>query len=150
LEYIYKSPLGDMLITYDDNHILGTYFDRAPSQEYIHNNVIESCINQLDKYFTGELRHFDLPLNPAGTAFQKLVWDALQKIPYGQTATYGQIAAKIGKPKAARAVGGANNKNPLLVIVPCHRVIGANGGLVGFACGMERKTALLKLEGFIS
>ena len=87
-----------------------------------------------------------MPLNPQGTMFQKAVWAALRAIPYGETRSYGEIAAAIGKPKAARAVGSANNRNPILIFTPCHRVIGANGALVGFAAGLAMKEALLALE----
>ncbi len=101
---------------------------------------------QLDEYFRGTRHEFQLKLKPAGTGFQQQVWRQLRKIPYGQTRTYGQIAAACGRPKAARAVGQANHRNPLLIIVPCHRVIGANGSLVGFGGGLGRKRWLLAHE----
>lgn len=104
---------------------------------------------QLTEYFAGKRKVFDLPLEPHGTEFQKKVWQALREIPYGTTCSYGEIAAKIGNPKASRAVGGANNKNPIAIVVPCHRVIGANGSLVGYASGLQTKEALLKLEGIL-
>ena len=102
---------------------------------------------QLTAYFAGHLTDFDLPLAPAGTAFQKRVWDELRRIPHGQTVSYGELARRIGSPNACRAVGLANGRNPLSIIVPCHRVVGANGKLVGYAGGMARKEALLALEG---
>ena len=101
---------------------------------------------QLDEYFRGARKNFDLPLNPAGTEFQRKVWDALLAIPYGETRTYREIAEAAGCPKGFRAVGMANNKNPIAIIIPCHRVIGSNGKLVGYASGLGRKEALLALE----
>ena len=102
---------------------------------------------QLAAYFAGELKRFDLALKPEGTAFQMAAWAALQNIPYGETRSYGQQAAMIGNPKAARAIGGANNANPIPVIIPCHRVIGAGGALTGFGGGLKTKAFLLGLEG---
>lgn len=104
------------------------------------------AIEQLDAYFAGELQEFDLSLELTGTAFQRRVWEALRTIPYGKTRSYGEIAAQIGSPTAFRAVGLANGHNPISVIVPCHRVIGANGSLTGFGGGIERKRTLLALE----
>jgi methylated-DNA-[protein]-cysteine S-methyltransferase len=101
---------------------------------------------QLDEYFAGDRTEFDLPLHPSGTPFQLKVWDALRTIPYGEVRSYGEIAEQIGKPGAARAVGLANGRNPISIIVPCHRVIGASGALTGYGGGLERKQALLDLE----
>lgn len=101
---------------------------------------------QLREYFAGERDRFDLPLAPRGTAFQLRVWEALREIPYGETATYGEIAATIGKPSASRAVGAANGRNPIGVVVPCHRIIGADGTLTGYGGGLDRKAWLLNLE----
>jgi methylated-DNA-[protein]-cysteine S-methyltransferase len=106
---------------------------------------VEACV-QLDAYFAGELKNFDLQLMPKGTAFQELVWQALTEIPYGETRSYGQLAANIEKPGASRAVGAANGVNPIPVIIPCHRVIGASGKLTGFGGGIETKLFLLELE----
>ena len=103
-------------------------------------------MSELREYFDGKRREFDLPLAPEGTDFQKRVWEELCKIPYGETRSYGEIAAALGNTRAARAVGLANNKNPIPIIVPCHRVIGADGALVGYAGGVEAKDFLLKLE----
>ena len=103
-------------------------------------------IRQLQAYFAGELKSFDVPLEIAGTDFQKRVWSALRTIPYGQTRSYSEIAAQIGAPQAVRAVGAANGRNPIPIIVPCHRVIGASGSLVGFGGGLEWKRLLLDLE----
>lgn len=114
----------------------------------------ESAISELSKtafaeiseYLDGRRKNFDFPLAPEGTDFQKRVWSALTEIPYGKTATYGEIAAKIGNPKAARAVGNACNKNPVLIAVPCHRVLGSDGSLTGYAAGTQIKKRLLELE----
>ena len=146
MEYNYKSPLGDILISYNDHAITGAIFDGQQTSEYAENTVITECIKQLDEYFGGTRQSFDLPLEPKGTDFQKSVWLALQSIPYGETRSYAQVASLLGRPKASRAVGGANNKNPIHIIIPCHRVIGANGALTGYAGGLERKTTLLTLE----
>ncbi|HBW19762.1 MAG: methylated-DNA--[protein]-cysteine S-methyltransferase [Streptosporangiaceae bacterium] len=101
---------------------------------------------QLAAYFAGQLSSFDLPLEPAGTPFQQRVWAALRDIPYGQTASYGQLAGRIGQPAASRAVGLANGRNPIAIIIPCHRVIGSDGSLTGYGGGLERKRYLLDLE----
>ncbi len=101
---------------------------------------------ELQEYFAGKRKSFDLPLHPPGTEFQKQVWEALQKIPYGETRTYGEVAQAIGRPKACRAVGGANNKNPIMLFIPCHRVIGSDGSLTGFAGGLDMKRRLLEME----
>lgn len=101
---------------------------------------------ELSEYFSGKRKSFDLPLEPQGTEFQKKVWAALLEIPFGETRSYKDIAEKIGNPKACRAVGGANNKNPIVIIIPCHRVIGAYGGLVGYGLGLPMKQQLLDIE----
>jgi methylated-DNA-[protein]-cysteine S-methyltransferase len=103
-------------------------------------------VQELSEYFSGKRTSFDLPLNPSGSAFQKRVWEQLRLIPCGQTRSYGDIAKAVGNPKAARAVGHANNRNPIMIIIPCHRVIGADGSLVGFGGGLEVKQFLLDLE----
>lgn len=108
--------------------------------------VLAEAARQLAAYFAGERTQFDLPLNPAGTAFQRTVWAALRTIPHGETRSYGALAAAIGRPGAARAVGAANARNPISIVVPCHRVIGAAGALTGFAGGLATKAALLALE----
>lgn len=138
------TPLGRMYFSGDDRYITGLSFgevsDENPSP------VLWEGERQLAEYFAGKRTAFDLPLQPEGTDFQKSVWQALTEIPYGETATYGEIAAKIGNPKACRAVGMANNRNPIAVIVPCHRVVGAKGDLTGYAAGLDKKDFLLKLE----
>ncbi|MCL2573203.1 MAG: methylated-DNA--[protein]-cysteine S-methyltransferase [Defluviitaleaceae bacterium] len=146
MEYIYKSPIGELLITYNDTHIIGARFDTSQCGEYHGNDIIANCITQLDEYFSGKRKIFDLPLNPEGTEFQQTTWSALCTIPYGKTASYGEIAAQMGKPKAPRAVGMANNKNPIYIIIPCHRVVGADGKLVGYGGGLWRKEWLLEHE----
>lgn len=112
-----------------------------------HRAVLRSCAEQLSAYFRGALRSFALPLDPIGTEFQRQAWRALQQIPYGETRSYGQQAAAIDRPSAVRAIGAANGRNPLTIVVPCHRVIGARGALTGFASGLGNKRALLELEG---
>jgi methylated-DNA-[protein]-cysteine S-methyltransferase len=112
--------------------------------------LLTEAVRQLEAYFRGELREFRFPLDPAGTDFQKRVWRQLLTIPYGQTRSYSQIAEAIGKPQAVRAVGAANGANPIAIVVPCHRVIGASGKLVGYGGGLPLKKRLLELEGVVS
>lgn len=116
--------------------------------EYGQPDVIIECINQLSQYFQGERKEFDIPLSLNGTNFQKTVWAELEKIPYGETRSYGEIARLINNPKAFRAVGMANNKNPIQIIIPCHRVIGSDGKMTGYAAGLDIKQKLLKLENY--
>jgi len=111
--------------------------------------LIKRTRSQLEEYFAGRRKTFDLPLSAKGTEFQRAVWSQLEKIPYGVTKSYGETARSLGMPKAARAVGGACNRNPIAIIVPCHRVVGANGSLTGYAGGLEFKEKLLKLEQII-
>jgi len=151
MEYIYNSPLGDLLITYNNGFITGVYFDKDPiypyTEEETANGAIHQCITELDEYFAGTRKKFETPIAfEAGTTFQKKVWDALRSIPYGELRSYGDIAATIGQPKAPRAVGGANNRNPISIIVPCHRVIGKSGSMVGYGGGIWRKEWLLEHE----
>ena len=121
--------------------------DVAPSPMIpISHPILEKCAQQLDEYFRGERKTFDIPLDAGGTAWQNRVWTALHEIPFGTTATYGEVARTLGAPSASRAVGAANGRNPIWVIVPCHRVVGASGALVGYAGGMSRKQQLLDLE----
>ena len=108
--------------------------------------LLERACLELEEYFRGTRRRFSVPLAPAGTAFQRRIWDALLEIPYGETASYGEIAARIGAPRSCRAVGGANHRNPLPIFIPCHRVVGGGGQLTGYAGGLEIKRALLTLE----
>lgn len=140
------TPIGNFTIRSDGQAI--TSF--LPTEEDCPDNpcdVILMCQDQLARYFAGELRAFDLPLAPAGTPFQRSVWDALRRIGYGQTASYGQIAAAIGSPGATRAVGSAVGANPIPVIIPCHRIIRADGSIGGFALGLDAKRLLMNIEG---
>ena len=145
--YIYQTPLGRVSIESNGSAIsamtLGVKTLRGEQKPTALTNV---AANQLQEYLAGKRHRFELPLAPEGTAFQQQVWQQLQTIPYGQTCTYGDLATALGKPTATRAVGGANNKNPIPIFIPCHRVIGANGNLVGYAYGLKIKEYLLALE----
>ena len=146
------SPIGELLLAGEDGALSMVGFPkgkmrRDPEPDWIYNEKpFAEAIRQLDEYFAGERREFDLPLRLDGTEFQLLVLQELQRIPYGQTQTYSDIAKRIGRPKAMRAVGAANGRNPIPIIVPCHRVIGASGDLTGFGGGLDTKEALLRLE----
>ena len=149
--YFYSSPVGKLGLVEEDGALTHLCFDKnsdklPPGAKLRETPLLKRAAKQLDEYFSGTRREFELPLRPKGTAFQRAVWEALCAIPYGETCSYGDIAARIGRPQAARAVGGANNRNPIAIIVPCHRVIGANGDLVGFGCGLAMKEFLLNLE----
>jgi methylated-DNA-[protein]-cysteine S-methyltransferase len=149
-----ESPLGPMLLMSDGAHVTGLHFqsDRympPVGTDWIRDDgfaLFAETVAQIARYFAGELTRFDLPIAPSGTAFQQIVWKALRDIPHGTTESYGQLARRIGQPTASRAVGAANSRNPISIIVPCHRVIGADGSLTGYAGGMHRKQALLALE----
>jgi len=141
----FESPLGLLEIVANKSAIKSIHFvEQAGSVNQ--NKLTTDAIRQLTDYFKGELKEFDLPLGAEGTDFQQKVWSALRSIPHGQTCSYGDIAKRIGNPKGMRAVGLANGKNPLTIVVPCHRVIGANGKLTGYASGTERKAWLLNHE----
>jgi len=150
------SPIGDILVVADDVglrelHLPGSFAPRADvSAGGPAADTLARVRRQLDAYFAGELTEFDLPLAPSGTAFQLQVWQALADIPYAKTESYGSVAARIGNPKASRAVGMANNKNPLAIVLPCHRVIGANGSLVGYGGGLPMKDWLLQHERLVA
>jgi methylated-DNA-[protein]-cysteine S-methyltransferase len=139
------TPIGPLQLSAEDGHLSGVAFAASAGARSADPLFLEAEA-QLDAYFAGELRRFELPLAPRGTEFQRSVWQALLEIPYGSTSTYSELAAVIGRPKACRAVGAANGSNPLAVIVPCHRVIGAAGALTGYGGGLERKRLLLALE----
>lgn len=152
---VMHSPIGRLMLEEEDGALVRVAFEReipAGIEEQAEElplqtkEVLEKAERQLDEYFAGERKIFNLPLAPKGTEFQKKVWAALRDIPYGETRSYGQIAAAVGNPKASRAVGMANHRNPISIIVPCHRVIGADGRLVGFGGGLWIKERLLKLE----
>jgi methylated-DNA-[protein]-cysteine S-methyltransferase len=155
MDYCYmESPLGPLLLTAVGEALAGVYMDghaNGPSagSDWVHSDdspVLAEARRQLAAYFCGELKRFDLPLSPDGTAFQQKVWRELQAIDYGETVSYGEIARRLGAPNASRAVGLANGSNPISIVIPCHRVIGANGKLTGYGGGIERKAALLDFE----
>lgn len=145
--YTFVSNVGEITVTSDENYIKAVHFGRSEYKTKL-TPLISEAVNQLREYFKGDRKIFTVPLNPDGTDFQQKVWKALTEIPYGQTISYGEIAEKIGKPRGARAVGNANNKNPIAIMIPCHRVIGANGSLTGYAAGLNIKKQLLSLEKF--
>ena len=144
---IVKTPIGDICILEENDKIIGLTLD---NEKYCYKEKNTEILNetekQLNEYFCGKRKNFNVPINPKGTEFQKQVWNELLKIPYGQTVTYKQIAQKIEKPNASRAVGMANHNNPIAIIVPCHTVVGSNNKLVGYAFGLEKKQFLLDLE----
>ncbi len=144
--YKYNSIIGDIFISADENFLLSVKFVNHNFIENKENKIIRQTIKQLNEYFNGKRKKFELPLNPKGTEFQKKVWLQLMNIPYGKTATYKDIATLIGNTNASRAVGNANNKNPIAIIIPCHRVIGSNNKLTGYAGGLDKKEKLLNLE----
>jgi len=144
----FKSAIGLLEITGTAENIISISFD-PKLKPTCSNDILTRCINELTKYFNGELKSFETPYDLAGTNFQKKVWTELAKIPYGKTITYTDLAIRLGDIKSIRAAGTANGKNPLPIIVPCHRVIGKNGDLVGFSGGLENKKWLLKHEGVI-
>lgn len=155
--YSYKmmqSPVGELTLIASEKGLAAILWENddpmrvrlAPLVEAKSNSFLESAEKQLEEYFAGKRKSFDLSLDFKGTDFQKEVWAILLKIPYGETTTYGAIAKEIKRPKASRAVGAANGKNPLSIVAACHRVIGASGALTGFAGGLETKAFLLQLE----
>ncbi|MBR0104378.1 MAG: methylated-DNA--[Firmicutes bacterium] len=148
--YYYSRKIDSINITVceEDNEISRIYLGETEDLDgkRLKTYLIGKCLNQLEEYFEGKRKTFSIPVKLEGTPFQLKVWETLLEIPYGETRTYGEIAKAIGSPKAARAVGMANNKNPVCIIVPCHRVVGAGGALVGYAWGLEMKERLLELE----
>ena len=153
MDYRYHdSPLGSSLLVGKDKYLHSLTLPTQRSNDWPlpdwqpTKTEFGECVKQLDKYFAGKLRKFSLDLAPQGTLFQREVWDALLQIPYGETRSYQDIAYAIGNPKAVRAVGNSNARNPIAIIIPCHRVIGANGKLTGYAGGLAYKRALLDLE----
>ena len=143
---VFPSPIGVLLIAQGERGITRVTLARGGTEQEETPLLLEAR-RQIEAYFAWRLRAFDLPLEERGTAFECAVWAALRTVPYGQTRTYGQIAAQIGHERAARAVGMANHKNPIIIVTPCHRIVGANGSLTGYALGLEAKKALLRLEG---
>ncbi|MGD0875095.1 MAG: methylated-DNA--[protein]-cysteine S-methyltransferase [Acidimicrobiales bacterium] len=152
----FKAPIGEILLVADEwglreLHLPGSFArEDATSASRPTNAALEQGLEQLEAYFAGELTQFDLPLTPEGTDFQLKVWRALKDIGFAKTESYGSVAARIGNPKASRAVGMANNKNPLAIVIPCHRVIGANGSLVGYGGGLWMKQWLLNHEAAVA
>lgn len=149
----YESPIGAMLLAADDNGLRmisfaqGSRTQRPRPDWHEDPTPFAEPIRQLRAYFGGKLKNFDVPLSLAGSDFQLRVWENLRAIPYGETISYGQLACRVGNPKAARAVGLANGSNPIPIIIPCHRVIGSNGSLVGYGGGLPIKKTLLLIEG---
>ena len=149
---VLDSPVGPLTVVEQDGALAGLYMadqrhlpatqDFGPRED----GVLPEVAEQLVAYFAGRLEHFDVPLVPRGTPFQRAVWSALREVPYGATCTYAELAAAIGRPTAVRAVGAANGRNPVCIVVPCHRVVGTGGSLTGYAGGLERKQLLLDLE----
>ena len=141
------SPVGTLRLSEENGALTELLFEawdgKTPKAE---TELLRVAQRELREYFAGERREFTLPLSPKGTPFQRRVWDALLTIPYGETRSYGEIAALAGSPKASRAVGAANHRNPISIFIPCHRVIGADGSLTGYGGGLEVKRALLELE----
>ena len=142
----YISPLGPIRLRADDDALLELTFGESEREGETDSPILAATCAQLDEYFAGTRTTFDLPLRLEGTPWEQRVWAELLAIGYGETAGYGELAAKLGAPTAARAVGSANARNPISIVVPCHRVIGARGALTGYAWGLERKSALLDLE----
>lgn len=142
----YRSPLGMLELTASEDALLTCQFVMQDAPPVATTPFLTDCVAQLDAYFRGELRQFSVNLKPAGSAFAQQVWQQLAQIPYGKTMSYGEIAAKIGKPKAARAIGQANHYNPIAIIIPCHRVVAKRGNLSGYASGVWRKSWLLAHE----
>ena len=149
---IHESPVGPLTLIGDALVLTGVHFEgyahglgadrREPEAP-----PLAAAAAQLDEYFAGERRDFDLELDLEGTEFQRAVWDELLRIPYGETMSYGELARRLGRPERVRAVGAANGRNPVAIVVPCHRVIGADGSLTGYGGGLDRKRALLAIEG---
>lgn len=144
------SPIGELLLTAADGRLTGLYLPvevhGPPAGMARDDGAFVTVRRQLEEYFAGERRAFDLPVAPRGTAFQQLVWNELQRIGYGDTITYSELAARVGRPTAIRAAGAANGRNPVSIIIPCHRVIGSSGSLTGYSGGLDAKRALLDLE----
>lgn len=146
--YTYPFPVGNLTIGEEEGALRCiTLSEFSGTGRWGETELIKETRRQLDEYFEGRRKVFDLPLEMKGTLFQVKVWKALQAIPYGEVRTYRQIAEEIGRPKAVRAVGMANHVNPFIIVVPCHRVIGTNGKLTGYAAGLDKKSFLLRLEG---
>ena len=145
------SPIGRLFVQGDGFHVTGLYMTNHRHRQHLcdlrrSNDSFHVIRDQLDEYFAGERLEFDVPLHLEGTTFQQRVWQELTKIPFGQTISYGELARRVGKPSASRAVGAANGRNPVSILVPCHRVVGSAGSLTGYGGGIERKQWLLDWE----
>ena len=153
----YESPLGMVIAIAGPDGIISIDFVDAKYAKRIEPDWVEDadhpalreCFGQLREYFAGKRREFDLPLSPRGTSFQERVWQEIARVPYGKTISYGELAKRVGAPGQARAAGAATGRNPVGVVIPCHRIVGADGSLTGYAGGLERKTRLLELEGVL-
>lgn len=146
---IHQSPVGNLTLISEAGALVGCHFENAAALPAVTDDtdpLLDETQRQLDAWFSKKRTAFELPLSPRGTDFQRRVWEALRGIPYGVTISYGQLAQRVGNLRAVRAVGTANGANPIPIIIPCHRVIGANGALVGFGGGLARKRVLLNLE----
>ncbi|MBW2095555.1 MAG: methylated-DNA--[protein]-cysteine S-methyltransferase [Deltaproteobacteria bacterium] len=143
----YESPIGLIEISGTADVIRSVNFVEERRDECFSNSLVDQAVQEIKEYFNGSRREFDVPLDLQGTAFQQSVWRQLLKIPYGNTVSYGDIARAINNPQAVRAVGGANHRNPIAIIIPCHRVIGSDGSMTGYGSGIWRKEWLLKHEG---
>ena len=151
----FESPLGPVLAIADEvgiTHIdfIGAKYERRIEPGWIEDpraSALADCVRQLTEYFAGSRTEFDLPLAPRGSDFQQRVWREIARVPYGETISYGELARRAGAPGQARAAGAATGRNPVGVLIPCHRIVGANGSLTGYAAGLERKRGLLELEG---
>jgi methylated-DNA-[protein]-cysteine S-methyltransferase len=141
-----ESPIGLLEICGEDERITAIFFVDSAKEEVHTSPVVEKCAVQLEEYFAGKRKEFDLPLKPEGTEFRQKVWNQLQYIPFGETISYHILAKQLGDPKCIRAAGSANGKNPISIIIPCHRVIGSDGKLIGYAGGLWRKRWLLNHE----
>ena len=145
--FFYETDLGIIGIRDNNNAITEVFYSKSKINDHLKETpLIRECFNQLKEYFQGTRKEFTIPIEAEGSEFQKKVWKALLDIPYGQTRTYKEIAIAIGNEKACRAVGMANNRNPISIIIPCHRVMGANGKLVGYGGGLDIKEKLLNIE----
>ena len=146
---VIRTQIGNIEIEEKEGNIVRIGFteEANPADEKnVTSPILREAIQQLQEYFAGQRKEFDLPIKMQGTEFQKKVWQALQEIPYGEVSSYGKLAEKIGNSKACRAVGMANHRNPIAIVVPCHRVIGSNGKVVGYAGGLDKKEWLLEME----
>jgi methylated-DNA-[protein]-cysteine S-methyltransferase len=141
-----STPTGDLYLVASDTGLRQIFWDEQPVAMG-RSDVLDAAAAQLTEYFAGKRTHFDLPLEAEGTEFQRRVWQELQRIPYGKTISYRELARRIGKEKATRAVGTANGRNPLCIVIPCHRVIAADGTLGGYSGGLDKKVSLLGIEG---